>query len=584
MSPFTFCKMRNLFLFFLVAGSAILLTNCGGGKNAESVVNGRLTSEPNSLNPLLTFDANAIQITGLMFQSMMSYDPVTLIEEPVLAKDRPKMTKIDTGALKGLVRFDYEIKDNAKWENGTPITGNDFLFSIKAVRNPLVKADVARGYIEHIKDIQVNAANPKKFSVVTSSYILSENSCNSIPVMPQYNYDAKNQLGSYTLAQLSDTTKIKTLAADTVLIAFAELFGSADLGRTPAGIVGSGPYKLVEWTSGQQLVLERKKDWWADTEKGALFEARPMRLIYKIIKDAAAAVNELKNGQLDVVNRLSPQMFTEMRNDLLMKDKFKFIESPSLEVSYLGLNMRSSQLTDVRVRKALAHLTDVNGIIKTAFLGLAKPTAGPIHNSKPYYLDVLPPAFNPALAMALLDSAGWKDTDRNGVREKTIAGKKNELRLRFTVAAPNEVGKNIGLQLQEEARKAGIVIELIPIEPERYREVLGKREFDLFVASMATDLAVDDPQQYWHTKSNSPSGGNRFGFGDAASDKLITDLRGTLDMPARDSLYKVFQKMVYEQQPAVFLCSPLERIVTSNKVTFTPTLRYPGYLIASAKF
>ena len=92
----------------------------------------RLSGEPERLNPLTTEEANAMQVMSYMFPTLLDFDPKTLELTPVLAKSRPIIATIDTGKLKGGTSYTYEIRDEAMWDNGTPVTAADFVFTVKA--------------------------------------------------------------------------------------------------------------------------------------------------------------------------------------------------------------------------------------------------------------------------------------------------------------------------------------------------------------------------------------------------------------------------------------------------------------------
>jgi peptide/nickel transport system substrate-binding protein len=144
-------------------------------------------------------------------------------------------------------------------------------------------------------------------------------------------------------------------------------------------------------------------------------------------------------------------------------------------------------------------------------------------------------------------------------------------------------GKNVGLILQEEAKKIGVKIELMPLEGKAFLETLKKRDFDLFLHQMGLNAAIDDPKEMWATVSNTPDGGNRVQFESKQGDALIEQIRAELDPTKRDALYKQFQKMVTDEQPAIFLFSTKDRIVLSKRFEAASTLRRPGYVLGQLK-
>jgi peptide/nickel transport system substrate-binding protein len=574
----SFKKRVSAFVVFLFALSLLPLISCRNEPTPVGV-RIRMAAEPRGLNPLLAVDGTAQQIGRLVFQPLLDYDPETLAEEPVLAAGKPKVTAVDTGALKGQLRLDYTIRDNAQWDNNTPITGLDYLFTLKTIAAPTVKATAARSQIQNILDVVVDSADPKNFSVFVKKNFLSEVNCNGIPVLPQYAYDPENTLAAYSFTQLIDKSKLDNLSKDTLLLQFAEQFQSPDAQRDAQKAVGSGPYRIVSWSEDGQIALQRKEDWWGKSIGGNLFTATMPEIIFMLVKDLQAALTMLKNNEIDIVTRLTPAMFQDLKADVVHKDDMNFYEPATLEIHYLGLNTKNPTLADLQVRQALAHVTNIRAITDSIYLGLAKPATGPIHPSKSIYNDTIKtPEYNPAKAMQLLDAAGWKDQNGNGTRDKKINGKTTELKIGFAFVATNELAKNIGLYLQEEARKIGIAIELQPQEAPLFSENLAKRNFDIFSAALGTELPPDELRQFWHTASNTPDGSNRFGFGSAESDALIESMSTITDQQALKNSYWRFQELIAAQQPAIFLCTPLERIVTRPNVRLKTTIKRPSYI------
>ena len=571
--------MRSIaFLLFV----AMLLVYGCRTNNAGNSIRVRLALEPDKLNPLLTIQEQSTQICSKMFLSLMDYSPKTLQMVPVLAVSAPSQTKVDTGEMAGTTAWNYEIRPEAVWDNNKPVTAEDYVFSVKAIVNPNVSNGQIKSYVEHIKDIKVDAANPKKFTVYTRTYMLAENSCNAIPIMPAYAYDSAQLLRNIPLSQFcsSDTNVIKALAADPRVIKFAELFQSPDFTSNPKKITGCGPYKIVEWNREQRIVLRKKSKWWGDAlaSVNPILAAVPAQLEYLIVKDASTAINMLKGGQLDLVSKIPPAIFDELRNNDSTKTTLQYVTAPTPALAYIGINCARPTLSDVKVRRALAHLNNIQSIVADVMKGYAEPITGPFHPTKPYNNKALTPIeFSLEKATALLAESGWKDTDADGTLDKNIGGKKVPLKLTYLVASVSEPGKNIGLLLKENAAKVGINIEIQAVEGSLLMERLKKRDFDLYSLTFGQDLADDDPKQIWHTSSNTPTGGNRFGFGNAASDALIEKIRVTLDPAERAPLYIQFQQILYDAQPCIFLFTPKDRYIASTRFQMEATFKRPGY-------
>ncbi len=530
----------------------------------------RLSNEPERLNPLTTEESNAMQVMSYMFPSLLDFDPQTLELTPILAKSRPVVATIDTGVLKGGTSYSYEIRDEAAWDNGSPVTAADFVFTVKAILNPKSGASNWRSGLDFIKNIVVDAANPKKFTILSDKkYFLAETQSGTMPLLPEYVYDTEGVLKALSVADLvkPDTAKIGA-----ALTQFANNFQSPKFSREKGSIVGCGAYAFEEWKAGERIVLKKKANWWGDklASQSPFFMALPDELHFRPVKDEAAAMALLKDGQFDAMVKLAPKDFLEMSKNDTFKTIYNFTTAPSLALAHLGFNCKSPKLNDKKTRRAIAHLVDVPTIISKLMKGLGEPCVGPFVPQRAYYnKDLKPIDLNVEEAKTLLAAAGWKNSNGDSTLDKSIGGKTTELTLRLAFAANNGIAKNIGLMLQESAAQAGVKIELEPLEAAAFLAALKKRDFDMFINNAGFSASMDDPKEMWATSSNTPDGGNRFQFENKAADALIAEIRAELDDAKRRDLYKKFQALVYDEQPAVFLFTAKERLALNKRFDAT---------------
>ncbi len=526
----------------------------------------RLSNEPERLNPLTTEESNAMQVMSYMFPSLLDFDPQTLELTPILAKSRPVVATIDTGALKGGTSYTYEIRDEATWDNGTPVTAADFVFTVKAILNPKAGASNWRSGLDFIKNVVIDASNPKKFTILSDKkYFLAETQNGTMPILPEYVYDTEGVLKALSV---TDLVKPDTAKIGAALTQFANNFQSPKFSREKGGVVGCGAYSFEEWKAGERIVLKKKANWWGDklAAQSPFFMALPEELHFRPVKDEAAAMSLLRDGQFDAMVKLTPKDFLEMSKNDTFKTIYNFTTAPSLALAHLGFNCKSPKLNDKRTRRAIAHLVDVPTIISKLMRGLAEPCVGPFVPQRAYYnKDLKPIDLNIGEAKTLLAAAGWKNSNGDSTLDKSIGGKTTELTLRLAFAANNGIAKNIGLMMQESAAQAGVKIELEPLEAAAFLAALKKRDFDLFINNAGFSASMDDPKEMWATSSNTPDGGNRFQFENKAADALIAQIGTELDDAKRNELYKKFQALVYDEQPAVFLFSAKERLALNKR-------------------
>ncbi|HFB99913.1 MAG TPA: hypothetical protein ENJ53_03825, partial [Phaeodactylibacter sp.] len=538
-----------------------------------------LNAEPDMLNPILSTSAYTRSVTNQIFSNLVHYDTKTLELAPMLAKAVPQSQVIVEGENKGKLMRAYEIHDEAVWEDGTPVTGHDVAFSLKMVMNPKVPAAQYRSFANEIKQVIVDAVNPKKFVTISTDYFLGDYIFADIPIFPAHIYDPTGLMKDFTVKQLSDTKVAEKLAeSDTRLQEFATQFVSEKYNRNKNYVKGSGPYELEEWQVGQRIVLKKKENWWGDAlaDQYPLLEANPKSIIFRPIIDATTAVTELKSGAVDVMTMIAPQQYDALKESTQGKEILRFFEPEVLQIYYIGINTKQPKLADKRVRRALAHLVDKDEVIKTIMNGYARKIVSFIHPSHSYYnRDLAPLDLDIDKAISLLKEAGWEDTNGNGIVDKMVDGKRTELRLEY-LASKGGRGAQIGELMVENAKRAGVDIQIVKKELNLLRKKMASRDYDLTTGAWAQDPSLYDPYQSWHTDNDVPSGGNRFGFGNEASDKVIEKIRSQVSKEERLRLYKELQQMVYDEQPCIFLLAPKARMAINKKFDYTPSTRKPN--------
>jgi len=539
-------------------------------------------SDPDKLNVLTSTGASATYVKYNIFMYLLDVNKETLEPNPSLAKERPVIKELTEGEFAGGLSIAYEIRPEAQWDNGDPVTGHDVAFTLKALKNPHVDAEHLRPYLEFITHIEVDPENPKRFTFYCDRKYLAAESSSGYQafVAPEHVYDPKGIMRDYTLKELSDPDNMDAMRSDAKLLEFGRAFNSEKYQREKGFVVGCGPYEFEEWVTGQRVVLKKKDNWWGDQLAGKVpnFEAWPDKIVYEIINDRTTALSAMKDESIDVSRSLRPKDFDDLRKDDAFQNKFHLFKPTSLSYTYIGLNMKHPILSDVRVRSAFAHLVDKQQIIDVLNYGLAAPTSGPIHPSKPYYNDQLEPYdFNIKRAGEILEEAGWKDTDGDGLRDKVINGKKTPLKLVFKYNSGNDTREKIGLFLKENARKVGADLEIIAKEWTVFLDETKNHDFDLYCGGWIQDPLEDDPKQIWHTDGYN-GGSNYVGFGNEQTDELIESLRAEMDGAKRHELYLELQREIHEQAPYIFLYTPTARLVISKRFdNVHPYVARPGY-------
>ncbi len=560
-------------LLFVVSCSSDQLTST---ESLDQIIV-HLEKEPQRLNPILQTISEERIVTEHMFLSLCDYDPISGEWVPVLTTEMPKSIKSKNERGGSITTVEVEIVPEAVWADGSPVTAHDFEMTMKMALLPRVNSPSWKAVIGDLAEIRISTEDPKVFSiVVTENHFKIIDALLTAEILPKHIYDSYSVLDQYTYQEIKSIAT-ENLDSESSLIDLAKEFGSAKFSRDPI-IEGVGAYRLKQWQTGQFIVLERQENWWGDKYPSrTLLAANAKRIIYQIISDPTVALTQLRSNQIDVMSlaSLSSQVFLDLKQDSEMTSDYRFYNPQLPRIYYVLMNNQGEHLSDVNVRKALAHCMDVDRLIDQQEKGLGDRLSGPFSPLQPGYLSTLKPIQHDInQAKSLLSKSGWEDEDGDGIRERD--GKKLNLRFFITGSA---LSTAISTLLKEEALKAGFNIELITKSSRASRqENLIPGDFELS-AQAITSEGKTDPYLRFHTSAMGANGLNWGGYSNAKVDELLETIRFTEEDGERMKAYREFQQQIYEDQPMIFLYAPVEKFVVSSKYDPVISSKRPGFFV-----
>ncbi len=565
----------------LVLLGLLLLAACGKGETVEDktpgsqpvvakaepgppatgdwLVNHSL-SDPEQLNPLTSSDGTSSEILGFVFEGLLTREPRTLELRPLIAESRPAISQDKR-------IYTFKIRRDVHFQDGRPLTGEDVLFSIKAIKCPLVNAPFLRVYYNSVVDAQLLDPYTIRF-VIKEPYFLNESQLGGITVLPRHYYDPENLLKDVAVRDLlREPSKLPENVKK-----FADNFNE-NYSRNP---MGSGPYKFHGWRTGQDVDLVRDPDYWGNGKPG-IDQVYLDRVKYRIINNQDAALVTLKSGGLDFIDRLTPVQHMRGTGSERFNRQFQKLAYFTPFYSYIGWNNENPIFRDKRVRQALSYLTNRRQILKTVLFGLGELVDGPIYFFRPEYdksLHSYP--YDPKKAMELLTQAGWKDTDGDGVLDKVIDGKRTPFRFEFKSPSGASTGKSVVLVLQDELKRHGIVATIREIDWTIFLDDVKNHKFDAVVMAWGMPASEPDEYQVWHSSQAANRGSNHISYKNARVDKILEDYRREFDPKKRVELYREFQKILNDEQPYTFLFA--SKFVSAVHRRFQGVEVYPGGL------
>jgi peptide/nickel transport system substrate-binding protein len=450
------------------------------------------------LNPLLANDTASATINEQVFNGLVKYDKdIRLVGDLAERWDISPDGKTIT----------FHLRKGVMWHDGVEFTSADCLFTFQKVMDPSVATPYSSNYMDVARADAVGrytfrVAYKEPFSPALESW--------SMGIIPKHVLEGKD-------------------------------LNTATFNRNP---VGTGPYKLKEWTAGQKIVL---------TANDGYFEGRPNidQYIYRIIPDSSTMFQELLSGGVDMMG-LNPLQYLRKSETRRIRDNYRKFRYPANAYTYMGYNLTSPLFTEKAVRQALAFAIDRQSIIDGVLLGIGQPCTGPFsYVSWAYNKNVQPYPYDPDHARTMLAAAGWKDTDRDGVLDRDGSA------FRFTVLTNQGNGERIRAAeiIQQNLKKVGIDVKIRVMEWQAFLEQIDKHSFDAIILGWSMGR---DPDLYdiWHSSKTKKGEYNFISYRNAEVDRLLVEGRRTFDIEKRKRIYGRIHEVLADEQPYAFLYVP----------------------------
>jgi peptide/nickel transport system substrate-binding protein len=528
-------------------------------------------SDPDILNPFTTRDASAGAVIDKITQSLL--DPVS--DPPyelkgMIAKAYPTISE-------DRLSYTFDLRENVTFSDGTPLTVDDVIFSLKAIMNPEVLSPNMKSYFEDLSSVKPEGKHRVTFTLKKPYFKNDITVGLYLDIIPKHFYDPDDLMGPVSVESLLDGTSMEGPHVDRIK-QFAEHFNTGFNRK----IMGSGPYMIVnpetDIVTQQKVVLTRNPDYWGANEDLTRGPGYVEKYVYKTINNQDAAFIELTNGNLDF-HGLKPLEFKE--NSWTPEFTEKYLKGIRYLSGYIfiGWNNNHKIFGDTRVRKAMSHIINRREMIENLLFGLGEPVDGPIHPFRPEYNSNLTThEYDPDKALDILEEAGWVDSDDDGILDKEINGERVKFEMEFLVNSGNQLRKDIGLVFQSEANDIGIACQVIELDWGVFLQRVTKdKNFDAMTLGWSGGGGVafaPDAYTVWHSSQIEGGGYNFISFRNDEVDKILTAYREEFDSTKRIQLYQRFQEILNKEQPYTFLWN--QRVATAYSRRFRDANWYPG--------
>ncbi|MBL7543622.1 MAG: peptide ABC transporter substrate-binding protein [Bdellovibrionaceae bacterium] len=475
-----------------------------------------------------------------------------------IAKEIPTLengqAKIMTENGKKKIVTNWEIRENVKWGDGTPVTCADIIFTRKVAMSNNTSVGERETY-EQIEKIDVDPKNPKRCTLTYNKAIWNyAHQLGTFYILPKHIEEAvfekyKDQKEGYE--KNSNYSKKPTMPG-----------------------LYNGPYVVSELKLGDHITMVPNKHFYGDAPK-------IQKIIVKLIANTGTLEANLRSGTVDKISVLGLTFDQAIALEKKLKTEkadFKVEFEPSAVYEHIDLNLDNPILKDIAVRKALATAIDKDQLVKSLFEGKQPSAIHFMTKNDPWYTDdpksITTYRYSKRQAIKMLEEAGWK-AGPDGYRVKD--GKK--LSLTFMTTAGNKIREAVQVYLQNQWKQVGVEV-VIKNEPGRifFGETAKKRKFDMAMYAWVS-TTEKNPRSTQHsemipTEKNGWSGQNQPGWRNARMDKLIEDMDLEFNSKKRGELAAEMLKLYTADLPVLPLYYRTDNAVIPNNLK---NFKIPGH-------
>ena len=529
----TLCKI----LAVLTIGS-VMITGCSS-KNQESVNQGQkqeikkggVVKQALSVAPegvfmpsffTFSYDAN---INTMLYDGLLSLDE-NLDVEPALAETYKLSEDKKT--------ITFKIREGVKWHDGTAFTADDVKFTFDLACNPKYNGPYTM-YVKNIKGYDdfkagktvelegVKKTDDKTVEITTNEIYASAliNFGYMIKIVPKHIWDKGD---------------VEAIQKDTNLI------------RNP---VGTGPFKLENFTPDQSVELAANDDYW---------NGRPNidKYIFKLVSTETADA-QLENNEIDITGVGS---ITKEEEEAYKKQGFDLKEITNNAYQYIGLNLEKPEFSDKKVRQAFAYAINRESIVKDVLNGHGEVANNPFpSNNWAHPTGLKEYKYDSKKAIELLKESGWEYKEEE--KKMYYDGKAFKFTLKY--ASGDESKNKYALILQQNFKDIGIELELNPMEFATMTADVKKGDFDGFLMGIGNFYDGDLSANYLSV-ANPPNGYNYARFKNEKVDELIKESAKHLTKDERKPILNEIALELNEELPVIYVYHWSSLIILNPKV------------------
>ncbi len=509
-----------------------------GTQSGSNTITVAIQKEPISLDPLLLEGISAYTFSELLYSYLTNYDS-TGRTVPDLAREVPTPQNGDVSA--DGKRLTFHLRRGVRWQDGTPLTAADVLFTYHAIMSPANNVPERIGY-EEIASIAARGPYTvvitlkRPYSPIVALFFGGDS---NYPILPAH------------------------------LLASKPSLNNAPFNASP---VGSGPYRLNRWDRGDRLTF---------TANEAYYSGPPHigRLVLPVIANDSTTIDQLQSGEIDAAFMLDASRIDQLR----AIPRHRVVLTPVPYFYALGFNLTDPILRDLTVRRAFTLAIDRRGLTEKITHGVYDPdTAMRGLFTWAFDRNVKLPPFDPAQAAALLTRDGWI-AGPGGIRMK----QGHPLHLEIAFAAGEGITTRFATAIAAAEHAIGIDVSLHQYDRTQFLSIQGPMMQGRYQITLYDYQATYDPDVSWLLACNQrgPNGFNDTRFCDPQVDTLLARGASSYDRSTRTAAYREIQRRLVDALPYAFLCQISEvDVIPNNLRGFAPPLLSPFNSVAAWRY
>lgn len=444
-----------------------------------------------TLNPLLNQDASVDTILKLIYMPLIKLDK-NYKPSPSVAQS----WSFDEG---GTV-LSLNLRNDIYWQNGTNLTADDVIYSLDTLSKTADSNAVYKNCMNYIRSYRK-----------TSAY--------SVEIIFHQNFSGN----LYTLLFPIISSQY-----------YGNRVATSDKNMLP---MGNGYFEFVSYSPAKEMRLKKCISSFGTT-------AHIDEIVVNISTDKDTDLYSFEQGLTDILIVGSSDI-GKSDND----NEVKYYQYTTNYYDFIGFNFSKSLFQDNNVRKAIASITPKQAILESIYLGHGIVAQTPINPNYWFYEpEITVYDFDISQAKEYLEASNWKDTNDDGILDRTTNELSETFRISILYNTENEIRKQVAIRIADELRGIGAEVSLDGQNYENYVQKLQAGDFDLFVGGWQFSV-VPNYSFLLHSAQASLTNYPRYQNGDM--DALLASAYNSVKDEDIKMSYSNLQKKIAEELPYI---------------------------------